>query len=71
MSHAHGHSHGHDHHHHGIGHSHAPTNFGRTFAIATALNIALVAAQVIYGLRPIRWRCSPTPGTISATSWAW
>jgi cobalt-zinc-cadmium efflux system protein len=31
-------------------HSHAPNNFGRTFAIATALNIALVAAQVIYGL---------------------
>ncbi len=36
---------GHDH-----SHSHAPTNFGRTFAIATALNIALVAAQVVYGL---------------------
>jgi cobalt-zinc-cadmium efflux system protein len=35
---------GHDH-----SHSHAPTNFGRTFAIATALNIALVAAQVVYG----------------------
>jgi len=33
-----------DHHHH------APANYGRTFAIATALNIALVAAQVIYGL---------------------
>ncbi len=27
-----------------------PTNFGRTFAIATALNIVLVVAQVIYGL---------------------
>jgi cobalt-zinc-cadmium efflux system protein len=36
---------GHDHHH-----DHAPTNFGRTFAIATGLNIALVVAQVIYGL---------------------
>jgi len=36
---------GHDH-----SHSHAPTNFGRTFAIATALNVALVAAQVVYGL---------------------
>ncbi len=47
MSHAHaGHAHGHDHH----GHSHVPADFGRTFAIATALNIALVAAQVIYGL---------------------
>ena len=31
-------------------HSHAPASFGRTFAIATALNIALVAAQVVYGL---------------------
>lgn len=43
---------GHDHHHHGHGdgHSHAPASFGRTFAIATALNIALVAAQVVYGL---------------------
>ncbi len=36
---------GHDH-----THSHAPVNFGRTFAIATGLNIALVAAQVVYGL---------------------
>jgi cobalt-zinc-cadmium efflux system protein len=36
---------GHDH-----SHSHVPENFGRTFAIATALNIALVIAQVIYGL---------------------
>ena len=47
------HDHAHDHHghSHGIGgHSHVPSNFGRTFAIATALNIALVAAQVVYGL---------------------
>src|SRR5262249_49412850 len=29
---------------------HGPVNFGRTFAIAAALNIALVIAQVIYGL---------------------
>jgi cobalt-zinc-cadmium efflux system protein len=36
---------GHDH-----SHLYAPKNFGRTFAIATALNIALVIAQVIYGL---------------------
>ncbi|MBI1201715.1 MAG: cation diffusion facilitator family transporter [Rhodopseudomonas sp.] len=45
----------HDHHHHydhahGLGHSHAPTSFGRTFAIATGLNVALVVAQVVYGL---------------------
>ncbi len=37
-------------HSHGHSHDHTPTNFGRTFAIATALNIALVAAQVVYGL---------------------
>jgi cobalt-zinc-cadmium efflux system protein len=36
---------GHDH-----SHSQAPAHYGRTFAIATALNIALVAAQVVYGL---------------------
>jgi cobalt-zinc-cadmium efflux system protein len=36
---------GHDH-----SHSHAPVSYGRTFAIATALNVALVVAQVIYGL---------------------
>jgi cobalt-zinc-cadmium efflux system protein len=39
---------GHDHHHHG--HDHAPQNFGRAFAIATVLNVVLVAAQVAYGL---------------------
>ena len=35
---------------HDYSHSHAPENFGRTFAIATALNIALVIAQIIFGL---------------------
>jgi len=39
------HDHSHDH-----GYSHAPKNFGRTFAMATALNIALVAVQVFYGI---------------------
>lgn len=29
---------------------HAPSGFGRSFAIATGLNLALVAAQVVYGL---------------------
>ncbi|MEJ2376005.1 MAG: cation diffusion facilitator family transporter [Pseudolabrys sp.] len=41
------------HHHHGHsdhGHSHAPESFGRAFAIATGLNVALVVAQVFYGL---------------------
>jgi cobalt-zinc-cadmium efflux system protein len=42
--------HGGDDHHHGHAHSHAPASFGRTFAITTALNIVLVAAQVVYGL---------------------
>jgi len=40
-----GHDHAHDH-----GHSHAPADFGVAFAVATLLNLALVAAQVIYGL---------------------
>lgn len=37
--------------HGGHDHSHSPTpaNFGRTFAIVTGLNIALVVAQVVYG----------------------
>lgn len=50
--HAHSHDHAHAHSHsHGIGgHSHAPTSFGRTFAITTALNVALVAAQFVFGL---------------------
>jgi cobalt-zinc-cadmium efflux system protein len=42
-----GHNHGH---HHGHGHAHAPCTFGTAFAIATALNVALVSIQVIYGL---------------------
>jgi cobalt-zinc-cadmium efflux system protein len=41
----------HDHHHHdGVGHVHAPKSFGLTFGIATALNFALVAVQVFYGI---------------------
>lgn len=39
-------THGHDHH----GHHHGPANFGRAFAIGVALNVALVAAQVIFGV---------------------
>src|SRR5262245_56859656 len=41
-----GHSHDHDHHHH----AHTPQRFGGAFALGTALNIALVAAQIVYGL---------------------
>jgi cobalt-zinc-cadmium efflux system protein len=51
-SHRHDDHHGHDHdygrgHHH---HAHAPASFGGAFAVATALNLGLVAVQVIYGL---------------------
>lgn len=44
------HDHARDHHGHDHGHSHAPADFGVAFAIATLLNFALVAAQVVYGL---------------------
>jgi cobalt-zinc-cadmium efflux system protein len=37
-------------HHHSHEQSHVPENFGRAFAIATGLNVTLVAAQVFYGL---------------------
>jgi cobalt-zinc-cadmium efflux system protein len=45
---AHAHDHGHDHGH--AHHNHAPATFGRTFAIGIALNVALVAAQIGFGL---------------------
>src|SRR6202167_2921657 len=52
--HDHGHHHGHHHHDHNHGHhrghSHAPATFGSAFAIATVLNIALVAIQAAYGV---------------------
>jgi len=35
---------------HGHDHSHTPKNFGPMFALATALNVALVAVQVFYGI---------------------
>jgi cobalt-zinc-cadmium efflux system protein len=38
----------HDHHSHD--HGHTPDNFGRTFALVTALNLGLVALQVFYGV---------------------
>lgn len=51
-----GHSHaGHDHAGHDrsghAGHSHAPASFGRAFAIGTALNLAFVGAEALFGLR--------------------
>ncbi len=47
QQHANARAHGHDHRH---GHSHAPTAFGAAFAVATGLNLALVAAQAFYGV---------------------
>jgi cobalt-zinc-cadmium efflux system protein len=46
MSHDHDHHHHHEHH----GHDHAPKSFGPAFAIGTALNSGLVAAQIAVGL---------------------
>jgi cobalt-zinc-cadmium efflux system protein len=40
----------HDHCSHDHGHSHVPQSFGPVFAIATALNVALVVVQVFYGV---------------------
>lgn len=53
MSHDHDHHHHHDHDHgHGAHghHHHAPADFGAAFALGAALNIALIAGQVGYGL---------------------
>jgi cobalt-zinc-cadmium efflux system protein len=47
MSHVH---HAHDDHHHHDHHHHRPMDFGRAFAIAATLNIALVVAQVVFGV---------------------
>ncbi|HZP79446.1 MAG TPA: cation diffusion facilitator family transporter [Pseudolabrys sp.] len=46
------HAHGHDHAgpDHAHGHSHTPSSFGTRFAIATALNLALVVLQLGYGI---------------------
>jgi cobalt-zinc-cadmium efflux system protein len=48
----HDHDHGHHHHHgHGHhGHSHAPKDFGRAFAIGTALNLGFVVVEAGAGL---------------------
>ena len=55
MPHSHDHDHDHDHNGHGhahggLGHSHAPADFGRAFAVGTALNIGFVVVQVVFGL---------------------
>ena len=46
-SHQHDHAHGHAHDH---AHGHAPRDFGFTFAVVTALNVALVALQIVFGI---------------------
>lgn len=46
--HDHDHAHGHHHGHHG--HSHAPKDFGRAFAIGTALNLGFVVVEAAAGL---------------------
>ncbi len=38
------------HHHHGLGQSHAPSNFGKAFALGIGLNAAFVVAEVVFGL---------------------
>lgn len=40
----------HDHGHGGHGHSHAPADFGRAFAIGTALNLGFVIVEAAYGI---------------------
>jgi cobalt-zinc-cadmium efflux system protein len=51
QAHEHSHGHHHDHHRgHQHGHHHAPATFGSAFAIATILNMALVAIQAAYGV---------------------
>lgn len=44
------HSHTHEGHAHGLGHSHAPTHFGRSFAIGVALNMGYVVFEAVYGV---------------------
>jgi cobalt-zinc-cadmium efflux system protein len=45
------HAHGHPHDHHGHSHAHAPASFDRAFAIGVGLNVAFVAAELVFGLR--------------------
>lgn len=52
MAHDHHHDHdGHNHAHSGHRHAHAPKDFGAIFALATSLNVVLVVAQVVYGIK--------------------
>lgn len=46
----HGHAHEKAGHEHGPGHTHAPTSFGKAFAIGIALNVGFVAVEAAYGV---------------------
>ena len=37
-------------HAHGLGHTHAPKDFNTAFAVGVFLNLALVVAQIVFGL---------------------
>ena len=50
MAHSHDHHAGHDHDHGGLGHVHAPTRFGKAFAIGMALNAAFVVVEAVFGI---------------------
>jgi len=49
--HGHDHGHHHGHHHHGHGHSHGPADYGRAFAVGTALNVGFVLVEAGFGFR--------------------
>lgn len=49
--HEHDHDHGHDHGHGGHRHVHAPPGDDFAFGVGTALNLAFVVAEVVYGIR--------------------
>jgi cobalt-zinc-cadmium efflux system protein len=48
LTHAHSHAHDNPGHHHD--HGHAPDRFGRSFAVGTALNLAFVGAEALFGV---------------------
>ena len=51
MSHAHVHPHAHAHDHRAHSHHHGPATFDRAFAVGVGLNVAFVAAELLFGVR--------------------
>ena len=49
--HDHAHDHAHGHAHGSGGHAHTPSNFDRAFAIGVGLNVTIVVAELVFGLR--------------------